>query len=68
MEKSKVMGHIFAIITILVWGSCFVLTKNLLVYFTPIQIIPLRMGLAYITPGSLPVDPAAQDAAAAVEG
>ena len=49
MEKSKVMGHIFAIITILVWGSCFVLTKNLLVYFTPIQIIPLRMGLAYIT-------------------
>ena len=49
MEKSKVMGHIFAIITILVWGSCFVLTKNLLVYFTPIQIIPQRMGLAYIT-------------------
>ncbi len=49
MEKSKLMGHIFAIITILVWGSCFVLTKNLLVYFTPIQIIPLRMGLAYIT-------------------
>ena len=46
MEKSKVMGHIFAIITILVWGSCFVLTKNLLVDFTPIQIIPLRMGLA----------------------
>ena len=28
MEKSKVMGHIFAIITILVWGSCFVLTKR----------------------------------------
>ena len=49
MEKSKVMGHIFAIITILVWGSCFVLTKNLLVDFTPIQIIPLRMGLAYVT-------------------
>ena len=43
MAKSKLMGHIFAIITILVWGSCFVLTKNLLVYFTPIQIIPLRM-------------------------
>ena len=50
MEKSKVMGHIFAIITILVWGSCFVLTKNLLVDFTPIQIIPLRMGLAYGSP------------------
>jgi len=49
MEKSKLLGHIFAIITILVWGSCFVLTKNLLVYFTPIQIIPLRMALAYVT-------------------
>ena len=49
MEKSKVMGHIFAIITILVWGSCFVLTKNLLVDFSPIQNIPLRMGLAYVT-------------------
>ena len=49
MEKSKVMGHLFAIITILVWGSCFVLTKNMLLYFTPIQIIPLRMALAYVT-------------------
>ena len=57
MAKSKLMGHIFAIITILVWGSCFVLTKNLLVYFTPIQIIPLRMGLAYVTLWITPMPP-----------
>ena len=24
------MGHVYAIFTILVWGSCFVLTKELL--------------------------------------
>ena len=51
MTKSqKMVGHLFAIFTIVVWGSCFVLTKNLLnVGFTAIQIIPLRMGLAYLT-------------------
>lgn len=48
MQK-KTVGHLFALFTILVWGSCFVLTKNLLVAYTPIQIIPLRMGLAYLT-------------------
>ena len=44
----KVMGHVYAIFTILVWGSCFVLTKELLKGYTAIQIIPLRMGLAYV--------------------
>ncbi len=45
----KTMGHVYALFTILVWGSCFVLTKNLLgAGFTPIQIIPLRMALAYL--------------------
>ena len=38
----------FALFTTLVWGSCFVLTKVMLQAFTPIQIIPLRMGLAYL--------------------
>ena len=45
----KVMGHVYAIFTILVWGSCFVLTKQMLTAYTAIQIIPLRMGLAYLT-------------------
>ena len=49
MKDSKLMGHLYAIFTILVWGSCFVLTKNLLsAGLTAIQIIPLRMGLAYL--------------------
>lgn len=49
VDKSKLTGHLYAIFTILVWGSCFVLTKNLLgAGLTAIQIIPLRMGLAYL--------------------
>ena len=42
------MGHLYAIFTTLVWGSCFVLTKVMLTAYTPTQIIPLRMGLAYL--------------------
>ena len=38
--SQKVMGHVYAIFTILVWGSCFVLTKELLKGYTAIQIIP----------------------------
>lgn len=50
MKNSKLMGHIFAIFTVIVWGSCFVLTKNLLaIGLTPLQITPLRMILAYVT-------------------
>ena len=47
--KQKLTGHLFALFTTLVWGSCFVLTKVMLKAFTPIQIIPLRMGLAYLS-------------------
>ena len=47
-RNQKITGHLFALFTTLVWGSCFVLTKVMLKAFTPIQIIPLRMGLAYL--------------------
>lgn len=50
MQK-KTLGHLYALFTILVWGSCFVLTKVMLTAYTPTQIIPLRMGLAYLTCG-----------------
>ena len=52
IEKSnskKILGHIFALISIIVWGSCYVLTKNLLnAGFTALQITPIRMALAYV--------------------
>ncbi len=48
-KTQKTLGHVFALFTIVVWGSCYVLTKNLLAAgYTAIQIIPLRMALAYV--------------------
>ena len=45
----RALGHFFAIFTVVVWGSCYVLTKNLLnAGFTAIQITPIRMILAYL--------------------
>lgn len=45
----KAVGHLFAIVTVAVWGSCYVLTKVLgNAGFTPTQITPLRMALAYL--------------------
>lgn len=45
----KLVAHLFALFSIVVWGSCYVLTKNLLnAGFTAIQIIPIRMALAYV--------------------
>lgn len=49
LSSAQTLGHLFAIFTVVVWGSCFVLTKNLLhAGFTAIQITPLRMILAYL--------------------
>ena len=45
-------------------GAAAVLTKVMLTAYTPTQIIPLRMGLAYLTLWA----PAAQDHEAPLEG
>jgi drug/metabolite transporter (DMT)-like permease len=47
-DSKRTVGHLFALFTVLVWGSCFVATKEMLTAFTAIQIIPLRMFLAYV--------------------
>ncbi len=63
-NRQKLMGHLYAIFTTLVWGSCFVLTKVMLTAYTPIQIIPPAHG-----PGlSGPVGSAPQNHEAALEG
>ncbi len=41
-------GYIFALVTILVWGSSFVVTKILLDYITPTEILLVRFSLAVI--------------------
>jgi len=48
-DAKRIAGHIFALFSVAVWGSCYVLTKNLLAAgFTALQITPIRMALAYV--------------------
>ncbi len=48
-KANKILGHVFALFSVVVWGSCYVLTKNLLnAGFTALQITPVRMALAYV--------------------
>ncbi len=47
-KTERILGHLFALFSVAVWGSCYVLTKNLLnAGFTALQITPVRMALAY---------------------
>ena len=44
----KIVGHILALITIIVWGSTFISTKMLLSEFSPVQIMLCRFAIAYV--------------------
>ncbi len=44
----KFVGHILALITIIVWGSTFISTKMLLSEFSPVQIMLCRFAIAYV--------------------
>ena len=47
--SDQAKGHLFAFITILIWGTTFISTKVLLVYFTPIEIIFIRFFIGICT-------------------
>ena len=42
MQNKILMGHLFALVTILLWGTTFISTKVLLRSFTPIEILFFR--------------------------
>jgi len=46
-EKGLAKGHIFALITILFWGTTFIVTKTLLISFQPIEIIIFRFIIGF---------------------
>lgn len=49
MEKNQIMkGHIFAIITILIWGTTYISTKVLLVDMKPVDIMLVRVIISII--------------------
>lgn len=46
-NRDKLTGYLFAVFTIIVWGSTFISSKKLLVFYTPAQIMLTRFLLAY---------------------
>lgn len=47
-RKKEITGHLFAIITIFIWGTTFISTKVLLEAFSPIEILFLRFIIGFV--------------------
>ena len=47
-NNSKVFGYCLAALSIFVWGITFVCTKQLLIYFSALEILFIRFALAYL--------------------
>lgn len=47
-RKKEITGHLFAIITILIWGTTFISTKILLETFSPIEILFIRFIIGFV--------------------
>ncbi len=48
MLKTQQRGHLMAFICVLVWGTTFIASKDLMAFVTPLQLMMLRFCLAYI--------------------
>lgn len=48
VKKSQWMGHGMALVCVVVWGSTFMVSKGLLVFLQPVQLMLLRFILAYL--------------------
>jgi len=49
LPSKKLVGHILAAVTIIVWGTTFISSKILLDQFTPLQVMIMRFVIAYLT-------------------
>lgn len=47
MHNSKFFGHLKALICVTVWGSTFIVSKGLMSYLNPVQLMFVRFVLAY---------------------
>lgn len=47
-RKEEITGHLFALITIFIWGTTFISTKILLEAFSPIEILFLRFTIGFV--------------------
>ncbi len=47
-QSKNIIGHLFAAFTVTAWGTSFLVSKNLLMYLTPTQLMWMRFVIAYI--------------------
>ena len=47
MKQKNGLGHLMAIICVTIWGSSFVVSKGLMEFLYPVQLMMLRFLLAY---------------------
>lgn len=48
MENKKTIGHLAALLTIVIWGTTFISTKILLIDFQPLEILFFRFIIGYL--------------------
>lgn len=48
MRNKQGMGHLAALLTIVIWGTTFISTKVLLMNFSPLEILLIRFVLGYV--------------------
>lgn len=48
MKDKTVSGHIMSLLCVMVWGSSFVVSKGLMTFLRPVQLMLLRFLLAYV--------------------
>ena len=48
MENRKTLGHLAALLTIVIWGTTFISTKILLVDFQPVEILFFRFVMGFL--------------------
>lgn len=47
-HRNQGLGSLFALVCVVIWGTSFIVSKNLLGLFTPIQLMVLRFAIAYL--------------------
>lgn len=48
MKNRKLLGHVFALLSVILWGTSFIVSKNLMETVSPVQLMWLRFVIAYI--------------------
>lgn len=48
MNRKNSLGHLYALITVLIWGTTFISTKVLLVSFEPVEILFFRFVIGFL--------------------